>query len=191
MARRLMGSMLAKTMATAVTVPRPQWSRPSSGEMHDGQDQAIGQRFGTKDEIYERSLAKTPPHQATLTLVAMRRFDPSPLRPSRAAPRLAQPSPLSSRADVPLYCWMTGTFLSHAERVTNHVPCSSKVLTSSAVGIPSFSTSGTSSRFHATSDPEAIGCLARSLFVALFPGLSGRFDLSDLPWGFKKGSPRK
>ncbi len=38
MARRLMASMLAKTLATAATPPRPQWSRPASGGMHDGQD---------------------------------------------------------------------------------------------------------------------------------------------------------
>src|ERR1700732_1030585 len=35
--------------------------------------------------------------------------------------------------------------VSHAERVTNQVPCKSKLLTSSAVRIPSFSTGGTSS----------------------------------------------
>jgi hypothetical protein len=38
MARRLMASMLAKTLATTATPPRPQWSRPASGGMLDGQD---------------------------------------------------------------------------------------------------------------------------------------------------------
>ena len=40
--------------------------------------------------------------------------------------------------------------VSHAESVTNQVPCRSKVLTSSAVKIPSFSTGGTSSCFQAS-----------------------------------------
>src|ERR1700736_1670999 len=40
--------------------------------------------------------------------------------------------------------------VSQAERVTNQVPCRSKVLTSSAVTIPSFPTGGTSSRFQAS-----------------------------------------
>jgi hypothetical protein len=37
-----------------------------------------------------------------------------------------------------------------AESVTNQIPCRSKVLTSSAVRIPSFSTGGASSRFQAS-----------------------------------------
>src|SRR5208283_2186362 len=40
--------------------------------------------------------------------------------------------------------------VSQAESVTNQVPCRSKVLTSSAVRIPSFSTGGTSPRFQAS-----------------------------------------
>jgi hypothetical protein len=39
--------------------------------------------------------------------------------------------------------------VSHSESVTKQVPCRSKVFTSSAVKIPSFSTGGTSSCFHA------------------------------------------
>ena len=62
--------------------------------------------------------------------------------------------------------------VSHAERVTNQVPCRSKVLTSSAVRMPSFSTGGTSSRFQASmvvcvpAKANPLRCIGRTQRVA-------------------------
>src|SRR5580704_4205418 len=78
--------------------------------------------------------------------------------------------------------------VSHAESVTSQVPCRSKVLTSSAVRIPSFSTGGTSSRFQASivvwapASANPLRCIGFLKNFDLVTLCRSALDLLDLPF---------